>query len=335
MAAIDGLRAIAVLMVVSFHFLGRYPNEYTGLSLAPTFTFGWLGVDLFFVISGYCIAMTASHTPDLASFWGRRFGRIYPAFAVGCLVTWGLTSYFGLPGKEVSILQAIGNLLFLNVALVPSVDGVYWSLLVELRFYMVYGLILCIDRRPLAIVSGLSALFFLGVWLEYIGSPLRILITRPEYIVLFLIGAALFFAHATGKRIFYFWAICGYAASFTTGYYDAVVPYALVTLGLGCLSIASRKLPVLDRLWPIGLVSYSWYLLHQNIGLIIIRFLSIRGAGDGVAIAIATASTFILALGLFVLCENRKVRMAANQLFARIFEMLQFHRLAKQRSSFR
>lgn len=329
MAAIDGLRAIAVLMVVAFHFLGRYPNDYTGLSLAPIFTFGWLGVDLFFIISGYCIAMTASRTPDLASFWGRRFGRIYPAFAVGCMVSWALTSYFGLPEKEVSGLQALGNLLFLNAVFVPSVDGVYWSLIVELQFYMLYGLILCIDRRPFAIMMGLSVLFALAMGLQYADNPAISRIMKPQYIILFLIGAALFFGHATEKRFYYIWAACGFAASFTTGYYDAVIPYAAATLGLGCLVVASRKLPIFDRLWPVGLVSYSWYLLHQNIGLLIIRSLTAEGVSNGAAIAAAVVGTFILALGLYVLCENRYVRKVANRFFAWLFALLQFNRLAK------
>ena len=332
MAAIDGLRAIAVLMVVAFHYLGRWPNDYTGLSIPPMFEFGWLGVDLFFVISGYCIAMTASRAVSLATFWGRRFGRIYPAYVAGVILTFALVSAIGLPGKEVSTLQAAGNLLFLNALGFPPVDGVYWSLIVELKFYCIYGLLLCISHRSDFVLTGMAGLFVVGLGLRWIGIDHFDLIIRPEHIILFLIGAALFFAHAntvTGKR-YYAIASAGFVASFATGAYDGVMPYAAVVLLAGMAVIASRKLPVFSALWPLGLVSYSWYLLHQNIGLLIIRGLTGVGFGDAAAIGAAVVGTFGLSVMLYVAFENRTIRRLANRLFERTFTALKLDRLACQ-----
>ncbi|WP_181850155.1 acyltransferase [Thalassospira profundimaris] len=334
MAAIDGLRAIAVLMVVAFHYLGRWPNDYTGLSFAPMFEFGWLGVDLFFVISGYCIAMTAERTGSLATFWGRRFGRLYPAYVAGVFLTFALVSYFGLPGKEVTVLQALGNLLFLNAVAMPPVDGVYWSLIVELKFYFIYGFLLCISRRPSIILGGMVGLFLLGLGLRLVGIDHFDRIIRPEHIILFLIGAALFFAHTQNsgaqQRPYYLLAVCAYLASFTTGAYDAVVPYAAVTLLVGIIVIATRRLPVLSILWPVGLISYSWYLLHQNIGLLIIRAATNAGFGDALAVASAVTGTLALSMMLYFVFENRTMRKRANQLFEKIFSILKLNRLAKQ-----
>lgn len=334
MAAIDGLRAIAVLMVVAFHYFGRWPNDYTGLSFAPMFEFGWLGVDLFFVISGYCIAMTAERTGSLATFWGRRFGRIYPAYVAGVFLTFALVSYFGLPGKEVTLLQALGNLLFLNAIALPPVDGVYWSLIVELKFYFIYGCLLCISRRPSIILAGMVGLFMFGLGLRWVGIDHFDRIIRPEHIVLFLIGAALFFAHTRNsvaqQRPYYVLAVLAYLASFATGAYDAVVPYAAVTLLVGIIVIATRRLPVLHLLWPVGLISYSWYLLHQNIGLVIIRAATDAGFGDAFAITSAVIGTLVLSVALYFAFENRTIRKAANQLFEKIFGVLKLNRLAKQ-----
>jgi len=334
MAAIDGLRAIAVLMVVAFHYLGRWPNDYTGLSFAPMFEFGWLGVDLFFVISGYCIAMTAERAGSLATFWGRRFGRIYPAYAAGVVLTFTLVSYFGLPGKEVTIVQALGNLLFLNAAIMPPVDGVYWSLIVELKFYFIYGFLLSISRRPSIILGGMVGLFVIGLGLRLVGIDHFDRIIRPEHIILFLIGAALFFAHTRDlgaqQRPYYLLAVLAYLVSFTTGAYDAVVPYAAVTLLVGIVVIATRRLPILSTFWPVGLISYSWYLLHQNIGLVIIRAATNAGFGDALAVACAVAGTLALSVGLYFAFENRTIRKAANQLFEKIFAILKLNRLAKQ-----
>ena len=334
MAAIDGLRAIAVLMVVAFHYLGRWPNDYTGLTFAPMFGFGWLGVDLFFVISGYCIAMTAERTESLAAFWGRRFGRIYPAYVAGVFLTFALVSYFGLPDKGVTIVQALGNLVFLNAVAVPPVDGVYWSLIVELKFYFIYGFLLCISRRPSIILGGMAGLFVLGLGLRLVGIDHFDRIIRPEHIILFLIGAALFFAHAQNsgvqQRPYYLLAVCAYLASFGTGAYDTVVPYAAVTLLAGMVVIATRRLPFLSILWPVGLISYSWYLLHQNIGLLIIRALTSAGFADALAVSGAVAGTLVLSVMLYFVFENRSVRKQANQLFEKFFSILKLNRLADQ-----
>ncbi|WP_417805575.1 acyltransferase family protein [Thalassospira lucentensis] len=334
MAAIDGLRAIAVLMVIAFHYLGRWPNDYTGLSISPMFEFGWLGVDLFFIISGYCIAMTASRAGSLAIFWGRRFGRIYPAYVAGVILTFFLVSAFGLPGKEVTAFQAAGNLVFLNALGFPPVDGVYWSLIVELKFYAIYGLLLCISRRPAVILTGMAAIFVIGLGLRLAGINHFDRLIRPEHIILFLIGSALFFAHAvesfSAQKRYYAVALVGFLASFTTGAYDAVIPYAAVTLSVGMLIIASRRFPVFSMLWPIGLISYSWYLLHQNIGLLIIRGLTGAGYGDAIAIGAATLSTFALAVMLYLAFESRGIRRQANRLFEGLFAMLRLNRFARQ-----
>lgn len=334
MAAIDGLRAIAVLMVVAFHYLGRWPNDYTGLSFAPMFEFGWLGVDLFFVISGYCIAMTASRTGSLATFWGRRFGRLYPAYFAGVLLTFVLVGSFGLPELDVTLLQALGNLAFLNAAIVPPVDGVYWSLIVELKFYFIYGILLCISRRPEFILGGMATVFFMGLGLRLAGIDHFDRIIRPEHIVLFLIGSAFFFAHAekshVRKRLMYLTAYLAFAASFTTGAYDTVALYAAVTLLCGMAVIAFRRLPVLSILWPVGLVSYSWYLLHQNIGLLIIRAMTNAEFSDALAVGSAIFGTFILSVMLYFTFENRRIRKKANQLFEKVFSILKLNRLAYQ-----
>src|SRR3977135_1570584 len=74
---IEALRAFAVLAVMLFHYTAKYPLQY--LSFAqPVWpvTYGFMGVDLFFIISGYCIYMTAAHCSGLALFWARRISRL-------------------------------------------------------------------------------------------------------------------------------------------------------------------------------------------------------------------------------------------------------------------
>jgi peptidoglycan/LPS O-acetylase OafA/YrhL len=97
---------------------------------------GHYGVNLFFIVSGYVIFMTLHRTREPMDFVVSRFSRLYPAYWVAVGLTFAVTALLGLPGKEVSFGQALGNLLMFHGLLgVPDVDNVYWTLQVELLFY--------------------------------------------------------------------------------------------------------------------------------------------------------------------------------------------------------
>jgi peptidoglycan/LPS O-acetylase OafA/YrhL len=100
------------------------------------FQHGIFGVQLFFIVSGFCIWMTARRCPDLATFWTRRLGRIQPSYVAAVLLTFAIVAAFGLPGREVSGADLLSNLTWATMFVpAPFVDGVYWTLLVELKFY--------------------------------------------------------------------------------------------------------------------------------------------------------------------------------------------------------
>ena len=87
---IDSLRAIAILFVVIFHYTYHYDAEYLLRNDNWSFEFGkygWSGVDIFFVVSGYCIGMTIIKTKNFSEFIVRRFARLYPAYLVAGFLT--------------------------------------------------------------------------------------------------------------------------------------------------------------------------------------------------------------------------------------------------------
>src|SRR3954469_19768450 len=140
---IEALRALSVLGVMLFHYTARYPLQYLGFA-EPVWpvTYGYMGVELFFVISGYCIYMTATHCRGLALFWARRFSRLQPAFMASIVLTFVIVRYFQLPDRQVDIVAAIANMFWLPAfRLTLPVDGVYWSLMVELKLYILFGLV--------------------------------------------------------------------------------------------------------------------------------------------------------------------------------------------------
>jgi peptidoglycan/LPS O-acetylase OafA/YrhL len=144
---IDLLRFIAALMVVIFHyaFRGQAQGEKSPMKyplLDGVAQYGYLGVELFFMISGFVILMTAANG-DLRRFVSSRVVRLYPAFWVACALTFLITLTFGGPRFTATWGQWAANMTlmaeFLSVA---SIDGAYWSLYVEMRFYLLVAIVL-------------------------------------------------------------------------------------------------------------------------------------------------------------------------------------------------
>jgi peptidoglycan/LPS O-acetylase OafA/YrhL len=140
---LDGLRALAIVAVIGFHY---FPGVFRG---------GHLGVQLFFVLSGYLITglLIAEHSRtdriDLRAFWIRRGLRLYPALFVAVLGTLLFAAVLGHPGlRERAVpLSAGAALLYVNdfAALAGNFNGYLdptWSLGVEEQFYIVWPLVL-------------------------------------------------------------------------------------------------------------------------------------------------------------------------------------------------
>ena len=155
---INLLRAFAALWVVVYHVI-----EYSGWTSFPsegplvTFRIGWLGVDLFFVISGFVIAYSAlclyRTSPLLFAreYWRRRLSRILPLYLVTLFAWVLLAGTFRLPPGELA-RQLLTHLTFTH-SFWPdthgAIDGPNWSLAIEMQFYLAIALLVrWIDRTP-------------------------------------------------------------------------------------------------------------------------------------------------------------------------------------------
>ena len=156
LAQLDGLRAIAVLLVVWRH--GLYPFfaahggqpllPLGGYDLATILLNGWIGVDLFFVLSGFLIArqlLNLEQRPGGIRFGGyflRRFLRIMPTYVfVLAIVVMGAVPFYAV-APEFLGLRIGYHLLVLQDYLPPNIVVAFWSLGVEEKFYLAAPLIL-------------------------------------------------------------------------------------------------------------------------------------------------------------------------------------------------
>ncbi|HWW71247.1 MAG TPA: acyltransferase family protein, partial [Duganella sp.] len=171
---IDVLRFAAAMMVLFFHFCYLNPNGFIGnatrQSLAfpettPFSYFGWIGVQVFFVISGFVIAFSGEKATPF-SFFASRVVRLGPGAWICAPLTLLVAVALGFGQAREMFAGLRHSMAFIPWG--PWIDGSYWTLGIEVAFYaMVLGII-CLGRfslvRPLAMVLGaVSALFWLAV----------------------------------------------------------------------------------------------------------------------------------------------------------------------------
>lgn len=322
--ALDGLRGLAALAVVLYHYSTRYGELYGPREgLWFTFPYGQYGVRLFFVISGFVIFMTLDRMKNLWQFMASRFARLFPVFWVAMGLTLLVIRWTALPRRQISNADAWWNLTMVpGMHGAQSIDGVYWSLRYELSFYIVMGLILGLGLRRFAllIVAGIVVASSLGqrqVSLHLYGEAgnLTLWDFHPYWFSMFLIGMTLY----DMRERFRWWhgallLLCfGEIAiqQFAWRMQDASHPgwpyLGVIAVSAASVFVASRwRVPWLTSrpMVFLGAISYSWYLIHQNFGFAIIRWVESLGGPIMLGIGVAFVSCIGIALGLTKLVEQ-------------------------------
>lgn len=279
---IDGLRAIAILAVLLFH---------VGI---PGLTAGYLGVDIFFVISGFLITSHLSQAIDdgnfsFKSFYLNRVRRLYPALAFTVLVT-TIVGVFILspPNLEQLATQSLAATLSFSNILFWLESGYFdsdsslkpllhtWSLAVEEQFYLIWPLVILLTIKVgkwllplLALISLIAAEYYLG------QSTSTVFFLMPFRIFEFCMGSFAYFlmTYRVGRLFDELQALVGcFLLIIPLFVYDKTTIFpgasALPTCLGAMLLIHSKNTTLVNRflsikplLW-IGSISYSLYLCH-------------------------------------------------------------------------
>lgn len=296
-AEIDALRGIAAVGVVLFHFFSRkdLPDYDRMWFHAP---WGRFGVQLFFIISGYVIFMTVLRSRSLMDFVVSRFARLFPAYWLACVLTYTIVRVFDPAWNPITLKEAAFNLFMVKIPGVhmPYVEGVYWTLRQEMYFYIVIGLVLAAGyvHRAQAVMAGLvlAALCTLA-WSKWFS--------------LFLIGMVLFDSREMFRvKHGILLAICGADILRRAFWGNKVDTQGLHYVGgvavcaLLVFWVTRRRIPWLTNrvLLFLGDISYSLYLVHASIGLIIIKRAMKAGVSVNLAILLAIACMMLLAIGM-------------------------------------
>lgn len=175
---LDSIRALGVLLVIAYHTSYRFEpphSDIVGRFLRVT---GWMGVDLFFALSGFLVGVILSkekNRSDIAMFFRKRFFRIVPIFVVAVAV-FGLGDWLVAGGENLAniwkpFLFLTGYMLpFQGEALVPYT--ITWSLSVEVTAYILLGLLAwkSWDRFKITLIAIVVLSLPLRVWLAYVAG---------------------------------------------------------------------------------------------------------------------------------------------------------------------
>lgn len=359
---LDALRGIAAFSVVLFHYTTHYSDLFKhSQDLYFDFGSGRHGVELFFIISGFVILMSLENTKRGLDFIVGRLSRLYPVYWAAIIMTFLVVAFSKqLPTREVNIFQALFNLTMLEDFFnIPRVDGVYWTLSIELSFYIlmftVYklgqlkniSLISLVwlslttfyafktyiarwslptkltshinffnhdDTPQLMVVNLVGKIPELGINIQYIFAKIFIF----NYAHLFILGITLYLIKHSGlsfwrciillvcvlvQRIAYTqessWNTTIFVAAFVVIFYLAIQGY------LGFIK--------LKPLLFLGNISYSLYLIHQNIGYVIIKTLYSYKINPNISILVAIVCSLTLAILISKFIEYPAMNFIKNK----------------------
>jgi peptidoglycan/LPS O-acetylase OafA/YrhL len=299
---LDQLRGLAALWVCLFHFAcrveGLLPQSDPIRTIA---SFGWLGVESFFVISGFVIPYSLfarNYTLSEAhSFMLRRLKRLEPPYIASIVLVLALIWISSLiPGYDAKAAkltwgQVFGHLAYANAFLEqPWLIPVFWTLAIEFQFYIFISVAFVIVNQSCACKAALSVL---AIAVSSYLLPSRSLLIH--WLPLFAIGIATFQFHT--KQFSLLWLVCIWtfvsAISFhIIGSLETVVG---VVTACSILVFKEKNLKWLRPLTFVGTISYSLYLVHVPIGVRLIN-LSMRLPRNRVNSYLAIIAAFAVSI---------------------------------------
>lgn len=301
---IDLFRFVAALGVVAFHFTFQGTlssgdptlGEPTGVDypswLDAITRFGYLGVDLFFIISGFVVLMSAwGRRPS--RFVGSRVSRLYPAYWVG--VTASVLAMLWVDSRQydVSLSEYLANMTMLQSWVgVPHIDPVYWTLRFELTFYFSLLVLVMVGLTRRSVTAFMVGWLVLDVAVRLVELPGPVgtvadKLLMPGHSHYFVAGMALFLwyrdgrswllgavlAAAYGKAMYEGYQYAQYQADLNGQPINPWVADAVITsLMLLMFAVADGRLSGFRyRYFPVlGALTYPVYLLHDRVGSAII-----------------------------------------------------------------
>jgi peptidoglycan/LPS O-acetylase OafA/YrhL len=300
LSELDALRGIGALLVLNFHFSTRFHEMFPAAHHVRFHIGGGnYRVLLFFAISGFAIYFSTAKMKTAWDFIVGRAARLLPAYWAAMVLTILIVHGGHVGSLYVSPAATVINLSMLQgFFYVPAVDGSYWTLTVELAFYFC---ILCLWqvfrlRHIERIIAGWLAIKLCELWL-WPDMPDRLaLLLNLKYVCFFAIGMVTYRVWAKERS----WAqqlpvlalILGVIAASETP--DILLVSLIILAAFWAMVEGRLRWLCLSPLIWVGQISYSLYLVHQNIGFTIMLKADEAGLDPLVGYGLALGAAFVL-----------------------------------------
>ncbi len=331
---LDILRFLAAASVMFYHFVylvgepGHTPYRLThGLvsfpALAPFAEFGWLGVEMFFLISGFVISMSAAGATPRKFFEGRVL-RLVPTAWI-CATATLVVALLVQDGSVLSLASRyLHSLLFIPIG--QQIDGTYWTLGVEVMFYSAVWMILSLGQWTrfyyFIVALGLASTIFNVMRFpdfgEYNLTNRLFELSLLKHGCEFAAGALVYMMISGGKKWRYIlpFLVCVVGATYELtnflllqlgGQWDPnkflvvfslwsfLLTLFLASVFLNDFFIARASDRLCSSIRTLGMMTYPLYLLHQLIGSALLFVLVREGVSSSLALAVTVLSMILLA----------------------------------------
>jgi len=307
---LDGIRGLAILVVFLFHAIGeafgysglpwngQFRNFDTGMSFLAVFplTYGFVGVSVFFVVSGFCIHLSHQQAGDKGwlTFFNRRFFRIYPAYFITLCVFFFVSPWAShSPDSYEKLVQGVTHVLAvhnLDKTTFYGINPSFWSIACEIQLYAIYPVLLLMTskigwRKGLFLVGAieLSIRAAMSLSLAWTGEslPYFVMYSPFSFWLSWTLGAHLAQCYLEGRDSIFSRVRFDLTAvaAFSSYLFKPTAPFTFLAFALLTCVVIQRLIserwtiptgPIFSVVWRhlalLGVVSYSFYLLHQPMG---------------------------------------------------------------------
>ncbi|MCL6216754.1 acyltransferase family protein [Zunongwangia pacifica] len=320
-SALDSFRALAILAVLLYHYFSRWTYPKNDISLYPYddaydyFGYAYLGVEFFFIISGFVIFFTLEKTLNLKVFWKKRFIRLVPPIIFASVTTF---IFVKLLDDESLFLNSnqfknfIPSITFISPQILKTIfkgnwgyiDGSYWSLWPEIQFYALSSILYFLNKKRFVFnyIAVSSAIICLNTLVKFFKQTPKFNLL-PEsffhyyqiifdkgfnlvnYIPFFSLGFIFYIFyknhHDNVKTCLINKLYLAFLILYVLFIYGGIDESFIIRIIYACMLVLFYVFiyhPEYLRFFEnkflvrIGVSSYFLYLIHQNIGVLIIHY---------------------------------------------------------------
>jgi peptidoglycan/LPS O-acetylase OafA/YrhL len=289
---LDGLRCLCITLVIAFHYFYAYPNYLPYHNKFANFylvRYGYLGVNCFFIISGFVIYMTLQKCKDIRTFFIRRFIRLWPTLLICTTLTFIVVNHSDVDSIKshlhyfwcaLTITDPVLWTKLLKFKSMYYIDPVEWSLICEVVFYFTASILYFINKQKFFTnwLLYTATIMAIAMIVKYSNTWFNTYITailQPNFISFFTIGIYFFNLYTNSKM-----PLKVHLAAILLFFLQLILFQNLKEIAFLISFVALFLLFIYKSSWTsllssrimayVGQISYTLYLTHNYLGIVLI-----------------------------------------------------------------